>query len=153
VPLDFNELRQLLVTIDQTNIVELTLKSEDFELTVRKAVGEINQLVSGMKTVTSSSFDTTGNQAVQSPVVAPLPIEVIISPMVGIFFRSPDPDAPPFVEVGMHVSAGQIICIIEAMKLMNEIETEVSGQVIEILVENEDSVEFNQPLMRIKPEA
>jgi acetyl-CoA carboxylase biotin carboxyl carrier protein len=183
VPLDFNELRQLLVTINQTEITELTLKSNDFELTVRKAVGESNQLVTaveptlpgvvssgltsttstsakspvapGTHTQTSTTGDTTIAAAVQLPVTANPPIEQkfvdVTSPMVGTFYRSPAPGEPSFVEVGDRIRPGQTVCIIEAMKLMNEIEAEVSGQVIEILVQNGEPVEFGQPLLRVSP--
>ena len=75
----------------------------------------------------------------------------IKSPMVGTFYRTPAPDAPPFVEVGQDVDVGQVVCIIEAMKLMNEIKSEVAGRLIEILVENGDAVEFGQPLFAIEP--
>jgi acetyl-CoA carboxylase biotin carboxyl carrier protein len=71
--------------------------------------------------------------------------------MVGTFYRSPAPDEPPYVEVGDRIRTGQTICIIEAMKLMNEIEAEVSGQVMELLVQNGEPVEYDQPLMRINP--
>ncbi|MBO0349833.1 acetyl-CoA carboxylase biotin carboxyl carrier protein [Phormidium pseudopriestleyi FRX01] len=76
----------------------------------------------------------------------------VISPMVGTFYRSPSPDEPSFVAIGDRIKLGQTVCIIEAMKLMNEIEAEVSGQVVEILVENGTPVEYGQPLMRISPE-
>jgi acetyl-CoA carboxylase biotin carboxyl carrier protein len=76
----------------------------------------------------------------------------IASPMVGTFYRAPAPDEPPFVSVGDRISVGQSVCIIEAMKLMNELEAEVSGQVMEILVENGESVEYGQVLMRVNPE-
>ncbi|NES86449.1 MAG: acetyl-CoA carboxylase biotin carboxyl carrier protein, partial [Moorea sp. SIO2B7] len=78
--------------------------------------------------------------------------EEIKSPMVGTFYRSPAPDEDPFVEVGERISAGQTVCIIEAMKLMNEIEAEVTGQVMEILVTNGEPIEYGQALMRIKPD-
>ena len=76
---------------------------------------------------------------------------VIKSPMVGTFYRAPSPDAPPFVEVGQDVESGQVLCIIEAMKLMNEIKSEVAGRVIEILAENSDPVEFGQGLFALEP--
>ena len=76
---------------------------------------------------------------------------VIKSPMVGTFYRSPAPDAPPFAEVGQDVDSGQVLCIIEAMKLMNEIKSEVSGRVVEVLVENGDPVEFGQGLFVLEP--
>jgi acetyl-CoA carboxylase biotin carboxyl carrier protein len=72
--------------------------------------------------------------------------------MVGTFYRAPGPSESPFVEVGDRVRSGQTVCIIEAMKLMNEIESEVSGQVIEILLQNGEPVEYGQPLMRINPD-
>jgi len=76
----------------------------------------------------------------------------IKSPMVGTFYRAPSPDAPPFVEVGQHVSKGQVLCIIEAMKLMNQIESEISGTIEKILIDNAKPVEFGQPLFLVKPE-
>ncbi|MBE9151204.1 acetyl-CoA carboxylase biotin carboxyl carrier protein, partial [Coleofasciculus sp. LEGE 07092] len=84
------------------------------------------------------------------PVVDPKWVD-LKSPMVGTFYRSPAPDESPFVEVGDRVRLGQTVCIIEAMKLMNEIEAEVSGQVMEILIENGDPIEYGQALMRINP--
>lgn len=74
------------------------------------------------------------------------------APMVGTFYKAPSPDAPPYVEIGDRISPGQIVCIIEAMKIMNEIESDVRGTVVDILVKNEDPVEFNQELFLIKPE-
>jgi acetyl-CoA carboxylase biotin carboxyl carrier protein len=76
---------------------------------------------------------------------------IVKSPMVGTFYRAPAPDAPPFVELGQEIDVGQVICIIEAMKLMNEIKSEVAGGVLEILVENGEAVEFGQPLFTVEP--
>lgn len=180
MPLDFNEIRQLLVTIAQTDIAELTLKSDDFELTVRKAVSVTNQIGSGpalplgnvvgsglnqippdnsvvtpggMETATNSVFEPGRNVPLSLPVPTPLESKLVevTSPMVGTFYRSPAPSEPPFTEVGDRIRTGQTVCIIEAMKLMNEIEAEVSGQVVEILVQNAEPVEYGQPLMRIDP--
>jgi acetyl-CoA carboxylase biotin carboxyl carrier protein len=75
----------------------------------------------------------------------------ITSPMVGTFYRAPAPDEPAFVDVGDRIQTGQTVCIIEAMKLMNELEAEVSGEVVEILVDNAQPVEFGQTLMRLRP--
>jgi acetyl-CoA carboxylase biotin carboxyl carrier protein len=75
----------------------------------------------------------------------------IKSPMVGTFYKAPAPDAKPYVEVGQNISKGQVVCIIEAMKLMNEIEAEVSGRIIEVLVENAKAVQFGQPLFLVEP--
>lgn len=181
MPLDFNELRQLLVTIAQTDIAELILKSDDFELTVRKAVSVSNQVLpgaastssgtkvteltatpagtqvapsAGLETPTNSGVNFAGNVPMPGTLPTPLDqrlVETVISPMVGTFYRAPTPSESPFVEVGDRIYVGQTVCIIEAMKLMNEIEAEVSGQIIEVLVQNGEPVEYGQPLMRISP--
>lgn len=175
--LDFNQLRELLTAIAQTDIAEFTLKSADFELTVRKGVPTTTSVapsVSSSGGSATSGFVSVPTQAAAmplaptpppalstgdtapahtmaaTPVVEPKWVEVK-SPMVGTFYRSPAPDEPSYVEVGDRIRTGQTICIIEAMKLMNEIEAEVSGQVMEILVQNGDPVEYDQPLMRINP--
>jgi len=161
VNLNFDELRELIITVSQTDVAELTLKSDAFELTVRK--GETG-------TVTSVSQIAVSPPVVQTPVAPPTPsspaappaseaspppleqkLEEIKSPMVGTFYRAPTPDDAPFTEVGARVQVGDTVCIIEAMKLMNELEAEVSGEVVEILVENAQPIEFGQVLMRVKP--
>ncbi len=93
-----------------------------------------------------------GGPGAPAPVTNDRKFLEVISPMVGTFYRSPSPDEAPFVAVGDRIKLGQTVCIIEAMKLMNEIEAEVSGQVVEILVENGTPVEYGQSLMRISPE-
>ncbi|MBX2799107.1 MAG: acetyl-CoA carboxylase biotin carboxyl carrier protein [Myxococcales bacterium] len=91
--------------------------------------------------------------AAQVPAAAPDDgLVVVESPMVGTFYRAPSPDADVFVEVGDTVAAGKTLCIVEAMKLMNEIESEVSGTVVEILVDNAQPVQFGQPLVKIRPQ-
>jgi acetyl-CoA carboxylase biotin carboxyl carrier protein len=184
VPLDFKEIRQLLVTIAQTDIAEVTLKSEDFELTVRKAVNVSSQIVSVAQPASSNLVTGTTSISPMGTQIAPPPISEVgtnrvsdnavigssvqlsanppstidqkwvevPSPMVGTFYRAPAPGEASFVEVGDRVRKGQTVCIIEAMKLMNEIETEVSGQVMEILVQNGEPVEYGHPLMRINPD-
>ena len=94
---------------------------------------------------------TAARPIASPPSAEPKWVEVI-SPMVGTFYRAPGPDEPPFVQVGDRVRVGQTVCIIEAMKLMNEIEAEVSGCVVEILIQNGEPLEYGQPLMRINPE-
>jgi acetyl-CoA carboxylase biotin carboxyl carrier protein len=169
VTLDFNEIRQLLVTIAQTDIAEVTLKNNEFELTVRKAISfsnngqaPISNVVSAGVTqlVSTTSPEMVINKVVDNsiiqPAVSPSTINQklvdVLSPMVGTFYRAPAPGESPFVEVGDRVKSSQSVCIIEAMKLMNEIEAEVSGQVMEILVQNGEPVEYGQPLMRINPD-
>jgi acetyl-CoA carboxylase biotin carboxyl carrier protein len=163
VPLDFNQLRELLAAIDQTNIEELTLKSADFELTVRKGIPTTPPPVEQPKpegvmlpapapSPVEPPKDTPAKvPSLASPPVVDLRWEEVKSPMVGTFYRAAGPDEASFVEVGDRIRTGQTVCIIEAMKLMNEIEAEVSGQVMEILVMNGEPVEYGQPLMRINP--
>jgi acetyl-CoA carboxylase biotin carboxyl carrier protein len=76
----------------------------------------------------------------------------VVSPMVGTFYRASSPSAPPYIEAGQHVEVGQVVCIVEAMKLMNEIESEIGGTIARILVENGQPVEFNQPLFLVRPD-
>ena len=176
--LDLNQLRELLADIDKTNISELTLKSDDFELTVRKELPWRDRSLSPMDSMltggvsrselasspvstsesnlsqkaTSSSSGTSASVSSTSVSSDTSKWVEVTSPMVGTFYSSPAPDEPPFVEKSDRVTVGQVVCIIEAMKLMNEIESEVSGQIVEILVENGAPVEYGQPLMRINPE-
>jgi acetyl-CoA carboxylase biotin carboxyl carrier protein len=89
--------------------------------------------------------------AVPEPSTAATNLIDVTSPMVGTFYRAPAPDAPPYVDVGARVAVGDTLCIIEAMKLMNELESEVAGTIAEILVENAEPVEYGQPLFRIEP--
>lgn len=162
VPLDFNELRQLLITISQTDITDFALKSDDFELTIRKSASVIpgaaptEALKAALPAVNTQELGEHRTEPVidaQEPGTSPLEqrsVEVI-SPMVGTFYRASAPGEAAFVEVGDRIRLGQTVCIIEAMKLMNEIETEVSGQVMQILVQDGEPIEYGQPLMRINP--
>lgn len=162
MPLDFDELRELLLVLNQTDIAEVTLKQGDYELTVRKAVAmaaagtAIAPVAVAAPTVAAATpimapaIEPTLPPASPPPLNDPKLLE-IKSPMVGTFYRAPAPGEAPFVQPGDRVSTGQTVCIIEAMKLMNELESEVSGEVVEILVENGQPVEFDQVLMRVRP--
>ncbi|MGF1522240.1 MAG: acetyl-CoA carboxylase biotin carboxyl carrier protein [Leptolyngbyaceae cyanobacterium] len=159
--LNFSELCELVSTLNQTDISELTLKSADFELTLRKPGA--TPLVSSPEAVSiiqPASIPT--NEAASALAAPPAPpaapprsadpnLLEITSPMVGTFYRAPAPDEPAFVEIGDRIQNGQTVCIIEAMKLMNELEAEISGEIVEILVDNAQPVEFGQPLMRVRP--
>ena len=159
--IDFQQLRELLSAIAQTDITELSLKNEEFELMVRKEA----TLVPSRPVVSPTETAEIPTPTEIAPVVVPpTPSQPsppptrdkkwveITSPMVGTFYRAPAPDEPPFVEVSDRISKNQTVCIIEAMKLMNEIEAEISGQVMEIAVENGEPVEYGQTLMWINPD-
>ena len=160
--INFQELRELLGAIAQTDITELILKNDDFELTVRKEKGVVaNQMPAVSPQIietTASNSDTASVTVSQSAPETPSAPAVddkkwvdITSPMVGTFYAAPAPDEDAFVTVGDRINKGDTVCIIEAMKLMNEIEGEVSGQIMEITAQNGEPVEFGQVLMRVNP--
>ncbi|WP_299410182.1 acetyl-CoA carboxylase biotin carboxyl carrier protein [Acaryochloris sp. IP29b_bin.148] len=151
---DLNQLRELLAILNQTDIDELSLKSNDFELTIHK--GNQSTAVVSNSAVQPVTLDGTSLELSASHESSPPPTPDkkwvdVNSPMVGTFYRSPAPDEPPFVEVGDVARRGQTVCIIEAMKLMNELEAEINGEIVEILVDNGEPIEFGQTLMRINP--
>lgn len=155
--LDHDQLRQLLALLGESDIQELRLEGDDFRLEVRR-----NLPASAAPLTVLHAPQPTAVPAVPAPAPAPSAppppaaaarsdLQAITAPMVGTFYRAPAPGEAPFVEVGSRVSPGQPVCILEAMKLMNELEAEIGGDVVEILVENGTPVEFGQVLMRIKP--
>ena len=162
--LDHDDLNRLIEKISTSDIQEFSLEGEDFKLEIKRNVFDQNQVIDNL--VTKNSFDkqTIANQKTindnipvvnepEEPQVAPpgrSDLTEITSPMVGTFYRAAAPGEEPFVEVGNNVKVGQTICILEAMKLMNEIESEFNAEIVEILVENGTPVEFGQVLMRVK---
>ena len=160
--LDHEELHRLLATLAESDIQEFRLEGEDFCLEVKRNLGTSSGSIASSKKITSEDIDPPPTQSKidASPVLSTPPPSVrgsrsdlveVTAPMVGTFYRAPGPEEPPFVDIGSRISVGQAVCILEAMKLMNELESEVSGEVIEILVENGTPVEFGQVLMRLKP--
>ncbi|QZY54488.1 acetyl-CoA carboxylase biotin carboxyl carrier protein [Crassaminicella profunda] len=146
--MNIKDIKELLLTIDQTSIERVDIQEKDLKISVTKSVHEYDL-----------SYESNKNEIkIEKPVesikeeilVEEEELYIVKSPIVGVFYATPSPDAQPFVEVGDTVEKGQPICIIEAMKIMNEIQSEESGQVVELLVENEDIVEYGQPLMKIR---
>jgi acetyl-CoA carboxylase biotin carboxyl carrier protein len=146
--INFQELRELIAAIANTDVVELNLKNSEFELAVKKNPGMVTTQVVTMAASAPQPVTTTTVEAASTIDKKWVEIK---SPMVGTFYRAPAPDEPAFAAVGDRISLGQTVCIIEAMKLMNEIEAESTGQVMEILVENGQPVEFGQTLMYVNP--
>lgn len=150
--LNFNEIRELLAVLQQTDIAELSIKSSDFELSIRK-----DRAGSDRPPEPALELPPAAPPALPTPTVAPTPppkadrLLEVVSPMVGTFYRAPGPEEPPYVDVGDRIRVGQAVCIIEAMKLMNELEAEVAGEIVEILAQNGQPVEYGQPLMRVNP--
>ena len=160
--LDHEELHRLLATLAESDIQEFRLEGEDFCLEVKRNLETSSDSIASNKKITSVDIDSPPSHSKIDalPVPSTPPPSVpgsrsdlveVTAPMVGTFYRAPGPEEPPFVEIGSRINVGQAVCILEAMKLMNELESEVSGEVIEILVENGTPVEFGQVLMRLKP--
>ncbi len=162
--LDHEDLNRLIEKISTSDIQEFSLEGEDFKLEIKRNVFDQNQVINNLVSNTSFDKQTTANQktindnipVVNEPEAPQVPppgrsdLAEITSPMVGTFYRAAAPGEEPFVEVGNNVKVGQTICILEAMKLMNEIESEFNAEIVEILVENGTPVEFGQVLMRVK---
>ena len=162
--LDHDDLNRLIEKISTSDIQEFSLEGEDFKLEIKRNVFDQNQFTNNLVSNTSYDKQTIANEKTsndnipianepEAPLVAPpgrSDLTEITSPMVGTFYRAAAPGEEPFVEVGNNVKVGQTICILEAMKLMNEIESEFNAEIVEILVENGTPVEFGQVLMRVK---
>ena len=162
--LDHEDLNRLIDKISSSDIQEFSLEGEDFKLEIKRNLSDQNKVVNNLVSNTSFDKQTIANQKSindnislvsepEAPQVAPpgrSDLTEITSPMVGTFYRAAAPGDEPFVEVGNNVKVGQTICILEAMKLMNEIESEFNAEIVEILVENGTPVEFGQVLMRVK---
>ena len=154
--LDHNQLRELIALLGDSDIQELKLEGDDFRLELRRNLPASQPQVvmqaapAAMPAPVAAAPSTPSAAPPAAPAVRGDLVE-ITAPMVATFYRAPSPGDPAFVELGSRINAGQTICILEAMKLMNELEAEVSGEVVEILVENGTPVEFGQVLMRVKP--
>ncbi len=155
--LDHNQLRELIALLGDSDIQELKLEGDDFRLELRRNLPGVQpQVVMQAAAPVAAPAAPAPAAAVPSaaPPAAPAvrsDLIEITAPMVATFYRSPAPGEAAFVELGAKINVGQTVCILEAMKLMNELESEVSGEVVEILVENGTPVEFGQVLMRVKP--
>ena len=162
--LDHDDLDRLIEKITTSDIQEFSLEGEDFKLEIKRNQFDKNYSINNSTTNNSLEKQITAAQVVQtdniaissnaetSQVAPPGRSDLtdITSPMVGTFYRAAAPGEDPFVEVGSKINIGQTICILEAMKLMNEIESEFNAEIVEILVENGTPVEFGQVLMRVK---
>ena len=162
--LDHDDLDRLIEKISTSDIQEFSLEGEDFKLEIKRNLfvqnHSNNNLITNSsleKQITASQVTPTDNITLagnpETPQVAPPGRSDLIdvtSPMVGTFYRAAAPGEDPFVDLGSKIKIGQTICILEAMKLMNEIESEFNAEIVEILVENGTPVEFGQVLMRVK---
>ena len=148
------EIRDLIDFIAGTGLSEVKIETEELRLTVRRE-GKVTRVVEAAAPAPAPAAPAPASQpaapASESSSDDESRYVAIKSPMIGTFYRAPNPESDPFVNVGDKVKAGQTVCIIEAMKLFNEIEAEVSGTIVKVLVENASPVEYDQPLFLVDP--
>jgi acetyl-CoA carboxylase biotin carboxyl carrier protein len=152
------EIQKLLDFIAQSNLDEVSIETSELKLSVKRygaapvvqqVIASAPQVAAPMATAPVAQTSAPAAPVATAPVVASNRV-TIKSPMIGTFYRSSSPDRPSLVEVGSDISKGSPVCIIEAMKLFNEIESEISGRIVEVLVENATPVEFDQPLFVVE---
>jgi acetyl-CoA carboxylase biotin carboxyl carrier protein len=153
--IDLKKLKTLLRILEHRNVSEFEFEDQDVRIRLARGALARDAYANGQAALVVSAAPTPTLAPSVAPPSAPAaavddPLDYVTSPFVGTFYRSPSPDAPPFVEVGSAIREGQALCIIEAMKLMNEIESERTGTIIEILVENGKPVEFGQRLFKVR---
>jgi len=154
--MDLNLIRKLVKIVDTSGITDLEIEEDGLRIKVAKKIrnNQVNsqpQMVVQTESVAPTPAVTEAKVPGEKSEEPTGNIHEINSPIVGTFYRAPAPDADPYVQVGDSVSPGTVLCVVEAMKLMNEIESDVSGKVVKILVENGKPVEYNQPLFFIEP--
>jgi acetyl-CoA carboxylase biotin carboxyl carrier protein len=164
--MDFKQIQELIKMVNKSNIGELTIEQKDFRVTIKQKEEQITQVVAAPVHQASPVYTSAPPPALNAPQssgsapaadktktgdASAANLITIKSPMIGTFYRRPTPDKPIFVEVGDEVTVGKVVCIIEAMKLFNEIESEVQGKIVKVLVEDASPVEYDQPLFLVEP--
>lgn len=162
--MDFKQIQELIKIVNKSNIGELTIEEKDFKITIRQKEDAVPMYATSVPApaamqqsyaapaISSPSVGEGGSSSgSQSPAKSVDNLVTIKSPMIGTFYRSSSPDKPAFVSVGDEVTQGKTVCIIEAMKLFNEIESEVKGTIVKVLVEDASPVEYDQPLFLVEP--
>ena len=150
--MDLDDVFKLIEAVNDSKVAELEIEKGDFRIKIKKETVKADSNKSSAFVAGKSEIvESKGKEEIESAEEFPPHLEVIRSPIVGTFYRAPSPDAPPYVEEGDIVEKGQVLCIVEAMKIMNEIESDVRGKIVKILVENAQPVEYGQPLFLIEP--
>ncbi|NRF39263.1 acetyl-CoA carboxylase biotin carboxyl carrier protein [Pedobacter foliorum] len=156
--MDIKQIQELIKFVSRSGVNEVAIEQEDFKITIKtNQTPTVVHATVPAPVVTSAIPVAAAPQAAAAPAASAPAAEdtskyiTIKSPMIGTFYRSSSPDKPLFVNVGDEVSTGKVICIIEAMKLFNEIESEVSGRIVKVLVDNASPVEYDQPLFLVEP--
>jgi acetyl-CoA carboxylase biotin carboxyl carrier protein len=151
--IDYDEITKLVSFLEEKNLTQFELEVEGFKIKIARGAAQPSQAVPApVQTAPPQPTSTSGSSLdfAKAPESSNN-IHYVTSPMVGTFYRAPDPASEPYVEIGEQVKKSQTLCIIEAMKLMNEIESDVDGEVMEIFVENGKSVEYGQRLFAVRP--
>jgi acetyl-CoA carboxylase biotin carboxyl carrier protein len=163
--MDFKQIQELIKMINKSNIGEVSIEQKDFKVTIKQKEENITQVVSSPVASQPVAYAApqpaivapqtpAGTVTPEKPKPAETPaanLVTIKSPMIGTFYRKSSPDKPNFVEPGDDIAPGKVVCIIEAMKLFNEIESEIGGKVVKVLVEDASPVEYDQPLFLVEP--
>jgi acetyl-CoA carboxylase biotin carboxyl carrier protein len=159
--MDFKQIQELIKMINKSNIGELTIEQKEFRLTIKQKEEHITQVISSAQNapvyttapqpVTNQQPAATGGEKTKAAETVSPNLVTIKSPMIGTFYRRSSPDKPNLAEVGDEVTEGKVVCIIEAMKLFNEIESEIKGKIVKVLVEDASPVEYDQPLFLVDP--
>lgn len=159
--MEYKQIQELVKMINKSNISELSIKDGEFEITIKQESGLTGTPVMYAQPAMAAPQAAPVMQApaaapASTPAAAPAPaanndkLHTIKSPMIGTFYRSPSPDKPPFVNVGDEIKPGMPLCIVEAMKLFNEIESEVSGKVVKVLIDEASPIEYDQPMFIVE---
>ncbi|TRX02276.1 acetyl-CoA carboxylase biotin carboxyl carrier protein [Flavobacterium gawalongense] len=158
--MDLKEIQNLIKFVANSGVAEVKLEMDDVKITIRTTLeGNVTETTYVQQMPAQSALPQAAAPQQIAPVVAVVEAPAvenshyitIKSPIIGTFYRKPSPDKPMFVEVGKTISKGDVLCVIEAMKLFNEIESEVSGKIVKILVDDMSPVEFDQPLFLVDP--
>lgn len=160
--MDFKQIQELIKMVNKSNIGELTIEQKDLKVTIKQKEEHVTQVMSAAPVYAQPAQAPAPSQpaaAVSQPSVAPAKAAeapaantiTIKSPMIGTFYRKSSPDKPNLADVGSEVGPGTVVCIIEAMKLFNEIESEVKGKIVKVLVDDASPVEYDQPLFLVEP--
>jgi acetyl-CoA carboxylase biotin carboxyl carrier protein len=153
--MDLKQIHDLIKVVNKSNIGEISIEDKDGKVTIKQKEDKITVTSAPAQTVYASApaAPSAAAPVASTPAAAPAADNLITikSPMIGTFYRRASPDKPLLAEEGTEVSAGKVVCIIEAMKLFNEIESEVKGTIVKILVEDASPVEFDQPLFLVQP--
>src|ERR1700753_2386706 len=161
--MDFKQIQELIKMINKSNIGEVSIEEKGFKLTIKQKEEPVQQIITAPVSAhpvmaaapaVAASVPAAAAAAAEKPRATEPPAGntvTIKSPMIGTFYRSASPDKPAFVNVGDEIKAGQVLCIIEAMKLFNEIESEINGRIVKVVADDSSPVEYDQPLFIIEP--